>query len=535
VTESASLARLAESYLDLRWHLDPVEASGAGVTLHDERLGSFGDDRVREHLAGLRALHGALEELALDDLEDEIDRTALLNDARVLIHRYGKEAPHRRDPGFWVSHALEGLYQMLIARDRPAAHRATAALRRLEALPAFLDEARATLAADCPRVFVQTGAEVARTGGSLVAEIEQAYASADGVLEAAATAARAALERFAGELEALAERAPAAGYAVGEQALNFRLSYQHALRSTAVEALRYGRRLVEEVEAELAATARRLTPGAPSWLDVAHRLRDEHPPAADLVGAYAAAMERARRFVEERGLVSLPPGALEVTGTPAYLRPLIPLAAYLPPGAFSSDRTGRFFVSPPQGSDDGSSARDHCVYEIPATALHEGYPGHHLHFLTAQASPRTVRRLLYSPATVEGWALYCEDMMGVEGFYRSEEERFFQRTALLWRALRIVLDVGLHTGTLPYDEAVRMVRARMGYSAAHAESEVRRACAEPAYQLAYAMGRRELLALQEAYARAAGAGYTLRGFHDAVLRYGGLPVSLMRWGMGLDG
>jgi uncharacterized protein (DUF885 family) len=107
--------------------------------------------------------------------------------------------------------------------------------------------------------------------------------------------------------------------------------------------------------------------------------------------------------------------------------------------------------------------------------------------------------------------------------------------ALLWRALRIVLDVGLHTGTLPYDEAVRAVRERMGYSAAHAESEVRRACAEPAYQLAYALGRREILALRDAYRRAAGAETTPRAFHDALLRYGGLPVSLTRWGLGVDG
>jgi uncharacterized protein (DUF885 family) len=533
VAESISLTRLAESYLDLRWHLDPVEASGAGVTLHDGRLGSFGDEQVREHVAGLRALHGALEELSLDDLEDEIDRTALLNDARVLIHRFTTETPHRRDPSFWVSHALEGLHQMLIARDRPAGSRAAAALHRLEALPAFLDEARATLAPDCPRVFVQTGAEVARTGRALVAELERAYGGTDGVRDAAA-AAGAALERFAGELELLAERSPAAGYAVGEQALNFRLSYQHAIRSTAVEALRYGRRLVEEVEAELERMARRLRPGA-SWRDVAHRLRDEHPPPADLVDAYSGAMERARRFVEERGLASLPDGALEVTATPDYLRPLIPLAAYLPPGAFSTDRAGRFFVSTPDGSRDGESLRDHCTHEIPATALHEGYPGHHLHFLAAQASPRVVRRVIYSPATVEGWALYCEDMMGTEGFYHSAEERLFQRIALLWRALRVVLDVGLHTGTLPYEEAVRMVRERMGYSASHAESEVRRACAEPAYQLGYALGRRELLALREAYARAAGPEYRLRAFHDAVMRYGGLPVSLMRWGMRLDG
>jgi uncharacterized protein (DUF885 family) len=320
---------------------------------------------------------------------------------------------------------------------------------------------------------------------------------------------------------------------VGEPALNFRLNVQHAIGASAVETLRYGRGLVEEVEAELAGLARHIAPGV-AWLDLADRLRDDHPRPDELVGAYAGAMERARAFVEERGLVSLPQGPLEVIPTPPYLHPIIPLAAYLPPGPFSTDRTGRFFVSPPMPGD-AAGLRDHCVHEIPATALHEGYPGHHLHFLTAQASPRPARRALYCPATVEGWALYCEDMMGEEGFYQSAEERFFQRVALLWRAFRVVLDVGLHTGTLSYQDAVGAVRQRMGFSAAHAAAEVRRACAEPAYQLAYAMGRRELLALRQAYRRAAGPDASLRAFHDGVLRYGGLPVSLMRWGMGLGG
>jgi len=530
VSAPGSLTQLAESYLDLRWHLDPVEASAAGVSAHDGRLGSFGAESLRQHLAALKAVRGAMEDLALDDLQDEIDRTALLNDLRVVMHRFGEEAPQRRDPAFWVSHALEGFYQMLIARDRTPAHRARAAGQRLDALPGFLDEARATLSG-CPRIFVQTGAEVARAGVSLVEEVNSAYGTFDGVCASAARA-RGALETFAAELEASADDAPAEGYAVGERALNFRLAYQHAVQGTAVEILRYGRRLVEEVEADLGRLAGRIAPGG-SWQDVAERLRDDHPAPPDLVGEYAAAMERARVFVQDRDLVAIPSGPLEVTATPAYLRPVIPVAAYLPPGPYSSDRTGRFFVSPP-AAGDAAALRDHCTHEVPATALHEGYPGHHLHFLTAQASPRLVRRMLYSPATVEGWALYCEDMMGEEGFYRSDEERFFQRVALLWRALRVVLDVGLHTGTLPYDEAVRAVRERMGYSASHAEAEVRRACAEPAYHLAYAVGRREIRALRDAYRRTTGAGAPLRAFHDALLSYGGLPVSLTRWGMGLD-
>ena len=67
-----------------------------------------------------------------------------------------------------------------------------------------------------------------------------------------------------------------------------------------------------------------------------------------------------------------------------------------------------------------------------------------------------------------------------------------------------------------------------------AEAEVRRYCAMPTYQLCYAVGRRDLLALREAYRERAGADFTWRRFHDELLTYGGLPVSLARWGMGLD-
>jgi uncharacterized protein (DUF885 family) len=68
---------------------------------------------------------------------------------------------------------------------------------------------------------------------------------------------------------------------------------------------------------------------------------------------------------------------------------------------------------------------------------------------------------------------------------------------------------------------------------AQAQAEVSRYCAWPTYQLSYAVGRRELLHLREAWRSAAGAAAPLRDFHDAVLAYGGLPVSLIRWGMGL--
>jgi uncharacterized protein (DUF885 family) len=123
--------------------------------------------------------------------------------------------------------------------------------------------------------------------------------------------------------------------------------------------------------------------------------------------------------------------------------------------------------------------------------------------------------------------------MADEGFYASEEERFFQRVHLLWRAMRIVLDVGLHTRGMSYDDAVGQMVDGVHMERSLAEAEVSRYCATPAYQICYGVGRRELLRLRDDFRAARGAAFTLRGFHDAVLSYGGLPVTLMRWGLGL--
>jgi uncharacterized protein (DUF885 family) len=528
---------LIASYLDLRWHMDPVAATTAGLTEHDHRLGSYTEEDVRQHVAALRALAGALEEIEVEGLQDEIDRTALLDDVRVTIHRFTTERVHRTNPSFWLEHALEGLYHLLARQDRPLEHRARSVAQRLAAVPGFLTAARETLE-ECPRVFVETAIGVVAGAEALIGEVAaQLRPAGDQGFDGAVTEARDAVHAFAAFLAKDQGDSADGGYAIGEDAFNFRLHHEHALRAVAPELWRYGLHLAEEVEAELVAMAADIAPGTP-WPDLVDRLRGTHPPADQLVTAYAEEMERARRFVVERELVPVPDGPLDVIETPSFLKPLIPYAAYQAPGPFARDRTGWFYVTPPDAGHDPqmreSMLRDHCVHELASTALHEGYPGHHLQFLVAQQQERTVRKVIGTPLSIEGWALYCEEMMAEEGFYRGVEERFFQRVHLLWRALRIVLDVGLHTRGMSFDEAVDLLVNRVHFERTNAEAEVRRYCAYPAYQLCYAVGRRELRALREAYRRAQGASYSLRGFHEATLQYGGLPVSLMRWGMGLD-
>jgi uncharacterized protein (DUF885 family) len=387
-------------------------------------------------------------------------------------------------------------------------------------------------------LFAETGRLVLAGAAPLVREARAAAAERPETAAAAAAAsdaALAALAAFDADLERWTERG-AAKFAIGEDAFNFHLHYEHALRDTAPELWRYGHRLVEELQADLAARAARIGPGEP-WPDLVTRLRGDHPGADELVDAYAREMARARTFVAERGLAGMPDGPLHVVPTPEFLRPLIPFAAYDAPGAFAADRSGYFYVTPPAASlapaQREARLRDHCHYDLAATALHEGYPGHHLHFLVGQSQASEVRRLVWTPLTVEGWALYCEDMMAEAGFYRNEEERLFQRLHMLWRAVRILLDVGLHTRGMTFAQAVDMLTGQLHVDRANAEAEVRRYCSTPTYQMSYAVGRRELLALRDAFRAARASSYTLRGFHDAVLAYGGLPVSLIRWGLGL--
>src|SRR6266550_1396206 len=131
------LHEIEGSYFDLRWHLDPVAATQAGVTAHDHRFGRYSPATLAPHLAALKAISLALEEASAPTLDDEIDRTALLNDIRVALRRF---------------------------------ERARAQAGRLEDVPAFLDDARASLV-EPVRVFVETALQVSEGGAQLVQDV----------------------------------------------------------------------------------------------------------------------------------------------------------------------------------------------------------------------------------------------------------------------------------------------------------------------------------------------------------------------------
>lgn len=529
---------LCRSYLDLKYHFDPSAASGAGLVQHDGRLGRFDTEAVRTQIAALRAVAGAVEELEVEDLQEEIDRTALLGEIRHVTARWEHERPHVRNPSYWLNHLFQAHYAVLSRVSAAGPGRGLALAERLEAVPEFLQTARRTLS-EPPSVFVDQALIMLGGGGQLLLEVVAKTSREEPELrdrlQAAGEKALSALAAFGAALrDEIEPNTDPLAFAIGEEQFSRRLHHEHALMAAPPELWRYGLRLQEETEAELTALA--AEQGSTSWRELVDRMRGD-APAGDVLEVYTQELARARDFVVERELVSAPSGPVDIVPTPAFLVSLVPFAAYEPPPIYLGEQRGRFYVTRPDPSLPpeayAQQLRGHCLHAIPAMVAHEAYPGHHLQLLTAQHLGSEVRRHLWTPVMVEGWALYCEQLMEEVGFYEGVSQQLFRLVNLLWRAVRIVLDVGLHTRGMSPGEAVDYMVKHLPIERSSAEAEVRRYCAWPTYQLCYAVGRREILRLRDSYREEAGAAFSLRTFHDTLLRYGGLPVSLARWGMDL--
>ncbi|HEX7051601.1 MAG TPA: DUF885 domain-containing protein [Longimicrobiales bacterium] len=535
----AGLAALLDEFFAYWWHAHPEDATAVGIHTHDGQFERYDAASVAERIQHFRDYIDAFEHLTPRNAGEALDRALVLDQIRLRLHDLDDVRVHTRNPLVYLDPPLSALYLMATREYAPAEDRARAAADRLRALPAVLDDARENLT-DVAPVFVRTAAAVARSGlvlletalplglGSALEDDVAEFARWDNALRGA----ESALGAFARWLEEdLAPRA-SGDFAIGRAAFEARLRYAHGLTEP-VDTLRaFGERLKRETEAALAAVAREIDDRR-DWRALIESLKDDHPPADGLIEAYANEMARARAFVEERELVEMPAGEdLEVTATPEFLRPLIPFAAYEPPAPHETEQKGLFLVTPPPPGA-ASSLRDHPRNGIAVTALHEAYPGHHLQLVWSNRAESEPRRVFRTSIFAEGWALYAEELMWEHGFYTDPRERLLQLKDLLWRACRVVVDIGLHVGGWSVEQAVDYLVREAGLERANAEVEVHRYCAEPTQPLSYAVGKREILRLRELSRARAGERFRLREFHDRLLSWGTIPPALIARGMGL--
>jgi uncharacterized protein (DUF885 family) len=222
-----------------------------------------------------------------------------------------------------------------------------------------------------------------------------------------------------------------------------------------------------------------------------------------------------------RLFATLPRLPYGVQPVPAYSAKTAPTAYYMP-GSLEAGRAGVFYANT---YDLKSRPR----WEMEALTAHEAVPGHHLQLAISQELgelPNFRRHGGYT-AYVEGWGLYAESLGADVGLYRDPYSKMGQLTYEMWRAIRLVVDTGMHMKGWTREQAVTYFLENAPKARHDAEVEVDRYIVNPGQALAYKMGELELKKLRAKATEALGEKFDLRAFHDAVLRDGSLPLDVL--------
>jgi uncharacterized protein (DUF885 family) len=217
----------------------------------------------------------------------------------------------------------------------------------------------------------------------------------------------------------------------------------------------------------------------------------------------------------------LPKAPFEVVPIPAYLEKTAP-PAYYQPGTPDGSRPGRLFINT-------FNATDRNLYGVESIAYHEGIPGHHLQISIAQElqDVPAFRKFGGYTAYQEGWGLYAERLGKDMGFYQDPYSDYGRLEADNWRAIRLVVDTGVHSQHWTRQQMVDYFHDHSAIDETSIQAEVDRYIAWPGQATAYKIGQLKILELRERAKKALGDKFDLRAFHDEVLDSGALPLDVL--------
>jgi uncharacterized protein (DUF885 family) len=536
--------QLIEDFLANEWELSPIRASSVGLTAYDERLDDMSAEAFQRRDDDAAEWLRRFEAMPDDDLstDQQIDRdlvAAMLRGRLIQADWQG----WRRDPLVYSAPIMDSLFSLFLHRLRPEKDLVDAAVARLEQVPRALDQGRANLdPAMAPRLFVERGLASARGGTRYLRELlpEEARSESDRErLRRAGGTAADALEAWVGHLEQLVDQT-SGDWVYGEERYTRLLRERESLAHDARSLREMGQAEYDRLDREMAGIAREAG-GSDDWRAVLERANEDHPATEqEMRETYAQWTERARDFVAERGLVSMPPGeTCRVDPSPVFMRPVLGVAFYIAPPTFADTMAGYYFVP---YAPDGAPADEvqkrlasNSFGSIPSTSVHEAYPGHHWHLAWAKHQSSPLRNVLGTPYFVEGWALYAERLMREQGFFTEPMQVLYHLEATIFRAARIVVDTSLHLGEMSFEEAVRFMMRNVAMPEPTARAEVGRYCWWPTQASSYLTGCLEILAMRDRYLAANGAAEMppeevdttlLRRFHDRLAGSGRLPLGL---------
>ncbi len=247
----------------------------------------------------------------------------------------------------------------------------------------------------------------------------------------------------------------------------------------------------------------------------------QHPISREaLLGIYRADLAQMKQKLPEY-FGRLPKAPLEVEAVPDYLEK-DQAPAYYNPGTADGSRPGRVFVNT-------YDFEHRSLANVESIAYHEGLPGHHLQNSIARelTGMPEFRKYLHYTAYGEGWGLYSERLGKDMGFYQDPYSDYGRLETDIFRAVRLVVDTGVHAKHWTRQQMVDYFHAHTGLDEATVQSETDRYVAWPAQALGYKIGQLKILEVRAQAQQALGSGFDYRAFHDQVLDSGPLPLNVL--------
>lgn len=566
------------------------------------RLRDFSSTALQQEtafLSGIVAELGSQDGARLSPAA-RIDRDVVLAQANYVLHQLRERKYHQRCVDTYVAEPFRGIdWQIQQMSDAGSGLLGTEAewtdvVRRVEAIPAYVQIAQGNLltgktAGNLPdhRMVERDGiagaeANVEYFRATLPALAKQFLGDRPfgaAILAALAKAGEPAATAYAGlatflrgtfDLTETVDR-----YAAGEAEYEWRV--HNCLRDarSAAQLFAYGAEQVAEYESKIFRVAEEVARAAGLRLAFAtdadrrasvravmdELAKDSPKDDVELFAWYRGAGERAVAYGREHAMFDIPADyRLEVTETPPVLRSTTD-ASYYPAPPFKKSGVGRFYLTP-TGNDPGALKLNNRS-SVATTAIHEGFPGHdwHYKYMTQHAAEISGVRWL-TPGAVEdsfsmwedsmaseGWALYAEELMAEAvtgqpyGFYTAGEYLYVLQAQLM-RAVRVRVDVGIHTGRMSFDEAVDYFAAHVDFVPGAREKAAKDPVAKAVFETAsramyryskwptqaitYNLGKTAIRDLRDTLTGRGGAGVDLKAFHERFMRMGTIPVGYFR-------
>jgi uncharacterized protein (DUF885 family) len=547
--------KIAHDYIEQYLRTNPEDATELGDHRFDGQLTNYSTEAQAKELATQKEFREKLSAINGSQLTgaNNIDFRILKENIDYQIFRAEELKEPEWNPLVYMQSLANSLY-LLVARDFASPEQRIPNLRqRMEGIPRVIAQAKANLQHP-PRVYTETAVEQIQGTINLVREelaplldrVPQMKKELAPLQEKTA----AALEDYKKWLQNDLLPRSDGNFRLGAQKFRRKLRFALASDLSMEEIMKRAQAGLKQTQTAIYETAlplyKKYFPNTDSatlsdkhkvTAAVLDKLAEQHPDDATVVGYAKEVVSEATNFVRSHTLVTIPDTPLDVIAMPEFKRG-VAIAYCDSPGPL--DKSGKtFFAVAPTPKDwskerKESFFREYNNYEIRDLTVHEAMPGHYLQLAHANEfrAPTLVRAIFRSGTFIEGWAVYCEQMMAEQG-YGGPEVKMQQLKMRLRAIANAILDQSIHAGNMTEKEAMDLMMKETFQQEGEAVAKWKRARLTSAQLSTYFVGATEHLDLRAAEEKKLGKDFDLRKYNDQVISYGSPPVKYVRELMGL--